>query len=103
VTFDPKRVPEYSNVPTIEEVGLAEVSGSPWFGFSAPSGTPKPIIDKLAGVLEKLQNDPALVKRMEDLGYNYNVLGPAESEALIKRERIKYGKIAADGRLDRPN
>ena len=103
VTFDPQRVPEFPNVPTIEEVGLAEVAGSPWFGFSAPAGTPKPIIDKLAGVLAKLQKDPALVKRLHELGYNYKVFGPAESAAIIAKERGEYGKIAAGGRLDRPN
>lgn len=103
VTFDPKRLPEYPNVPTIDEVGLAQVSGSPWFGFSAPAGTPKPIVDKLAGAFQKLQQDPALVNRLNQLGYIYNVLGPKESAALIAKERSEYGKIAAGGRLDKPN
>jgi len=31
------------------------------------------------------------------------VLGPKESAALIAKERSEYGKIAAGGRLDKPN
>jgi tripartite-type tricarboxylate transporter receptor subunit TctC len=102
-TLEPERVPDYPKVPTVAEVGLPQLTGSPWFGFVAPAGTPKPIIDKLAGVFAQLQKDPALVKRLNAVGYTLRVAGPEESAAIIAKERSAFGKIATGGRLDRPN
>jgi tripartite-type tricarboxylate transporter receptor subunit TctC len=102
-TLEPKRVPDYPDIPTVAEVGLPELTGSPWFGFVAPAATPPAIVNKLASVLAKLQSDPALNKRLNDLGYKLRVVGPAESKAIIEKERLAFGKIAAGGRLDKPN
>jgi tripartite-type tricarboxylate transporter receptor subunit TctC len=102
-TLEPKRVPDYPDVPTFAEVGLPELTGSPWFGFFAPAATPAAIIDKLAGVFAKLQADAALNKRLNDLGYDLRVVGPADAKALLEKERVAFGKVAAGGRLDKPN
>ena len=39
-----------------------------WAGMYAPKGTPKEIVDKLAAALDKALDDPAVVKRLGDLG-----------------------------------
>jgi len=39
-----------------------------WAGIFAAKGTPKPIVDRLATALAKALDDPALQKRMADLG-----------------------------------
>jgi tripartite-type tricarboxylate transporter receptor subunit TctC len=102
-TLEPKRVPAYPDVPTMTEVGLPQVTGSPWFGFTAPAGVPKPIIEKLAAAFAKTQEDATLVKKLASVGYALRVLGPADSAAVFAKERAEYGKIAASGRLDKPN
>jgi tripartite-type tricarboxylate transporter receptor subunit TctC len=102
-TLEAKRLPNYPDVPTMTEVGLPQVAGSPWFGFSAPAGVPRPIIDKLAAAIAKTQQDTALVKKLNAVGYELRVLGPDESAAVFAKERAQYGKIAADGRLDKAN
>lgn len=102
-TLEDKRAPDFPNVPTVAEAGLPELTGSPWFGFVAPAATPPAIVNKLAGVFSQLQSDAALVKRLNDVGYTLKVTGPAESKALIEAERRAFGKIAAGGRLDKPN
>jgi tripartite-type tricarboxylate transporter receptor subunit TctC len=102
-TLEPNRVPEYSDIPTFAEVGLPELTGSPWFGFVAPAATPPAIVSKLAGVFAKLQSDAALTKRLNDLGYTLRMTGPDESKTIIENERRAFGKIAAGGRLDKPN
>jgi len=102
-TLEPQRVPAYAQVPTMTEAGLPDVAGSPWFGFTAPAATPKPIIDKLAAAFAKTQGDAALVKKLNSVGYELRVLGPAESAAVFAKERAEYGKIAAGGRLDKAN
>ena len=102
-TLESKRVPAYPDVPTMTEVGLPQVTGSPWFGFTAPAAVPKPIIDKLAAAFAKTQQDTALVKKLNAVGYELRVLGPDESAAVFAKERAQYGKIAAEGRLDKAN
>jgi tripartite-type tricarboxylate transporter receptor subunit TctC len=102
-TLEAERVADFPDVPTVAEAGLPELTGSPWFGFVAPAATPRAIIDKLAGVFSRLQSDAALIKRLGDVGYRLKVAGPDESAAIIDRERREFGKIAAGGRLEKPN
>src|SRR5665647_1384167 len=46
------------NLPTVAESGLPGFDTSLWFGVVAPAGTPRPIIDKLAGAInEALKNE----------------------------------------------
>lgn len=62
-----QRLPTLPNVPTAKEGGL-DYQMSIWAGIFAPKGTPKPIVDKLAGALSKALDDPAVQKRLGDLG-----------------------------------
>jgi len=65
-----KRSPMLPGVPTTTEAGLPQFNLTVWFGLSAPKGTPKPIIDKLNKALGVALNDPNVVKRFADLGYD---------------------------------
>ena len=40
-----------------------------WFGLSAPRGIPRPIIEKLNLALGVALDDPIVVERFADLGY----------------------------------
>ena len=44
-----ERVPGVEEVPTIVEAGGPPIEGSSWVMFLAPAGTPKEIVDRLAG------------------------------------------------------
>ncbi|HWL83164.1 MAG TPA: tripartite tricarboxylate transporter substrate binding protein [Roseomonas sp.] len=54
------------NVPTSAEAGLPGYKAYSWFGLFAPTGTPQPIIDKMAQATEKALTDPALAKKLND-------------------------------------
>jgi len=102
-TLEQKRVPDFPSVPTMAESGLAEVTSAAWFGFTAPAATPPAIVNKLAGAFRRTQEDAALVKKLRDLGYALNVVGPAEFAGIIAKERAEYGKVAEGGRLEKAN
>ena len=54
-----KRTRELPDVPTLGEAGVPDVVVGLWSGFFVPTGTPKPIIDKLARELrEVILNTP---------------------------------------------
>jgi tripartite-type tricarboxylate transporter receptor subunit TctC len=44
-----KRQSALPDVPTLSELGLGEFDIAPWFGVVVPAGTPRPIIERLAG------------------------------------------------------
>jgi tripartite-type tricarboxylate transporter receptor subunit TctC len=69
VTGD-KRSPMLPGVPTTKEAGLPQFNLTVWFGLSAPKGTPQPVVDKLNKALGVALNDPNVVKRFADLGYD---------------------------------
>ena len=62
------RSPAIPNVPSAKEVGDPNFSINIWSAVFAPKGTPKPIVAKLSAALDKALDDPALQKRMIDLG-----------------------------------
>jgi tripartite-type tricarboxylate transporter receptor subunit TctC len=102
-TLNAKRVASFPNAPTMAEAGLPAVTAAIWFGYLAPAGTPKPIIDKLGAAFRKLQSDAALDKRLAGLGAELKITGPAEFGRIISEDRQRYGKIVKDGNLAKLN
>jgi tripartite-type tricarboxylate transporter receptor subunit TctC len=48
------------DVPTMAEAGVPDFDASIWFGLSAPAGTPRPVIDRLAAAVnEALRSEEA--------------------------------------------
>jgi tripartite-type tricarboxylate transporter receptor subunit TctC len=56
------------DVPSAKEAGLPKYQLSIWSAIFAPKGTPKPVAAKLSDALNKALDDPALVKRLAELG-----------------------------------
>jgi tripartite-type tricarboxylate transporter receptor subunit TctC len=52
-TFGEQRHPEFPNVPTLMESGLADRGAMSWFGIAAPAGTPLPVRERIAATLEQ--------------------------------------------------
>jgi tripartite-type tricarboxylate transporter receptor subunit TctC len=63
----PQRLATLPNVPTAKELGV-DYTMDIWAGIFAPKGTPKEIVDRLADALDKSLDDPAVAKRLTELG-----------------------------------
>jgi tripartite-type tricarboxylate transporter receptor subunit TctC len=63
-----KRVAIIPEVPTSGEQGLPGVEASVWNAFFLPKGTPDAIVRKLNAAVNQSLENPALRKRLEDLG-----------------------------------
>jgi tripartite-type tricarboxylate transporter receptor subunit TctC len=98
-TLNANRLEALPNVPTMAEVGRSEMTGTIWFGYLAPSKTPKPIVDKLARAFAQLRSDADLSRRLSELGAELAPIGPAEFAKLIESDRKRYGQIVRDGNL----
>ena len=90
-----ERLSVLPNVPTAKEAGI-NYQMSIWAGIFAPKGTPKPIIDKLAGALERALDNPAVQERLADLGGSLPTKGertPAKFAGFVKAEIARWSPI----------
>ncbi len=71
-----------------------EVTG--WYGFVAPAGTPKPIVDKLNAGFVKVLNTKELRERMSAQGIDPMTSTPAELGKLIRSEIVKWEKVVKE-------
>jgi tripartite-type tricarboxylate transporter receptor subunit TctC len=65
----PQRLALVPDVPTVAEAGVPGYQFSCWYGMLVPAATPKPIVATLHDATVKVLNDPAIKKRLEELGY----------------------------------
>jgi tripartite-type tricarboxylate transporter receptor subunit TctC len=57
-------------VPTFAEAGVSSSEFSVWVGFLAPAGTPKDIVDKLNREIVAILREPAMTRRLLELGFD---------------------------------
>jgi tripartite-type tricarboxylate transporter receptor subunit TctC len=65
---DSKRLAAAPDIPTAEEAGLPGFHMTLWNGLWVPKGTPKDAIAKLNAAAVEAMADPAVQKRLNDLG-----------------------------------
>jgi tripartite-type tricarboxylate transporter receptor subunit TctC len=90
------RSPALPNVPSAKEVGDSEYQINVWSAIFAPKGTPKPIADKLSDALNKALDDPAVSKRLVELGGTVPPAaerGPAPLASLLKADIARWNPI----------
>ena len=95
----PKRHPTLPDVQTVAEAGYPSLEMSVWYGLFAPAGTPQPIIDKLNASVIDVGRDPALQKRLAELGHETSTLTPPQIAELIRKDSANWAKAAAAGNI----
>jgi tripartite-type tricarboxylate transporter receptor subunit TctC len=98
---NPRRLPEYPDVPTMGELGFEGVGTLAWQAMFAPAGTPKPVLDTLSkGILEAMEQ-PA-VKAVFTKQY-FNIV-PSKSaddaKAWLAQEIANWRKITQEVKID---
>jgi tripartite-type tricarboxylate transporter receptor subunit TctC len=97
--LSPNRSPIFPDVPTIAESGFPGFEASVWYGLVAPIATPKPIVAKLHGEVQKALQTKEVRERMNAVGGEV-VPGSAEMFAnLIRSERQRYTKLVKEANI----
>ena len=87
-----KRSPELPDVPTVAET-VPGYEASAFFGFGVPHGTLKPIVDKLNAEINAALKDPAMLKKLADLG-GIPAPGTADDfKTFLANETAKWEKV----------
>ena len=79
-----KRAKALPDVPTFKELGYEFIEGA-YRGAAVPPGTPKEIRETLEKAFEKINYDPVVIKKMEDLGFIMEYYGEDDSKKLVEK------------------
>ena len=89
-----QRLRTMPNLPTMQEQGIKDFDCYTWNAILAPAGTPQPIVDKLSAATQKAMQDPAVIKRLQDVGVDPTPgRGPKETADFMKAELAKWAPI----------
>lgn len=91
----PERDPSLPDLPTIAE-SLDGYEAVGWFGFVAPAGTPKEVVNKLNAAINDALSLSQVNKTMRTLGLIPVRESPEYFAALLKRESEVYRKLVED-------
>lgn len=77
------------NVPAVAEA-LPGYSMDGWLGLSAPAGTPKPILERMNGLLREALSDPTIKAGLENQGLVPTALNIDEQIAWVAADRKRW-------------
>jgi tripartite-type tricarboxylate transporter receptor subunit TctC len=92
----PTRIKALPDLPTIAEAGVPGYGATGWFSVVAPAGTPRPIIDKLNGLLMAFINRPETQAKMNALAITPRTSTPDELAQFIPTEIKKWAQVVKD-------
>jgi tripartite-type tricarboxylate transporter receptor subunit TctC len=89
----------YPDVPTLDEAGLKGFDADTLFGFYAPAGTPKAIVDRLNGEINRILGTKAVADRVAALGGAVVPMTPAQFDAKAKDDYQRFGAIIKERKI----
>jgi tripartite-type tricarboxylate transporter receptor subunit TctC len=90
----PARLPQFPNVPTLVEAGIAPSSLMPnYFALAAPAGTPAPLIARLNAAMRQALQVPELIERLRGGGLTAEPSSPEELQAIISADIRHFGEL----------
>lgn len=94
LTTGARKIPALPQVPTAREAGLPELEIVTWAGFFAPSGTSRPVIDRLNAAFGEVLSQPALRSRWQAQGSEPVHSSPDDFLAFWNAERVKWKRLS---------
>jgi tripartite-type tricarboxylate transporter receptor subunit TctC len=97
------RLPEFPDVPTMQEAGFADVGTIAWQAVFAPAGTPKEIIDILQKASIQAMQVPAAKKVFAEQNFNIVPTGSVEeAKPWLAQEIAIWSKITQEVKIEVP-
>jgi tripartite-type tricarboxylate transporter receptor subunit TctC len=97
-----QRYPGFPELPTVAESGVPGYEASAWFGVVVPAATPREVIARLNGEINKAVNLPDMKERLAQQGATPAPGSPEDFAAWIRAEIAKWAKVikASGARVD---
>jgi tripartite-type tricarboxylate transporter receptor subunit TctC len=81
------------DVPTAKQAGLSGYEATIWLGLMAPTGTPKPIVEKLNAAVNAAIKRPEIVKLWADQGAAPMSMTPDEFDKYLRNDIVKWAEV----------
>ena len=94
-----QRSPRMPNVPTMIEAGVKDFEITAWFGFMAPGGTPKAIVDKVSKDIQTVLKNPDINKQITDTVAEVIGSTPEEYDTFIRAEIKKWADVIVKAKI----
>jgi tripartite-type tricarboxylate transporter receptor subunit TctC len=91
-----QRWPTMADVPTMGEAGVKNFVVTSWAAFVVPAGTPRVIIDKIAGAMKKIAAEEDVQKRFLVGGARVLSSTPEGALAYAAKERAVWKDVVAE-------
>lgn len=93
---DKERSPLLPNVPTVAEVGLKDLTASPWFVLVAPANTPPEIIERMNRAAVEALKSNEIRKAFAAQGMDPVWSTPEEASTFIRGEIARWAKVVRE-------
>jgi tripartite-type tricarboxylate transporter receptor subunit TctC len=94
-----QRIVSYPNLPTIAESGFPGYDATPWFGLLAPAGTPRDIVQRLAGEVTAAVEVPEVAERIRSFSLEPTPLGPDAFGQLMRSDFDKWQRVVREAKI----
>lgn len=89
-----KRIAALPDVPVMPELGYKDMKTGSWQGIYVPTGTPRPVIDRLFAATQKVMADGDVVHRINDSGAEVVVsASPEEFTVFMKEQNERFVQV----------
>jgi tripartite-type tricarboxylate transporter receptor subunit TctC len=90
-----KRWPTLPDIPTMDEAGITDFIITSWAAFVVPSGTPRPIVDKLSVAQRRIAAEQSVQERFLIAGARVLSSTPEGAIAFAAKERAMWKDVVA--------
>jgi tripartite-type tricarboxylate transporter receptor subunit TctC len=87
------RLAALPNVPTAAEAGIKDFEVSSWFGLHTHAQAPKAMVERVAAEVQKIVQQPDIVKRFADQGGQITFMNPTDFGRYQTVEYERWGKV----------
>jgi tripartite-type tricarboxylate transporter receptor subunit TctC len=91
-----RRLPSLPDVPTLTELGYADMEDYTWVGLFVPAGTPRAVVQKLNDAVLRAVQAPDLKERLDQLAFEVTAAPLDKTNQYLRSELVKWAKVVRD-------
>lgn len=94
-----ERTSDLPDTPTVNESGLPGFETIAWFGLLAPTGTPRPVVDRLHAACVTIAKMPDVVAPVRKIGGFPRATTPEQFHERVRNDVAKWQRLVAEKNL----
>ncbi len=91
-----RRLASLPDVPTLGELGFADMEDYTWVGLFVPVGTPRDVAQKLNDAVMRAVQSADVRERLDALAFEPTAAPLRETADYVRAELVKWGKVVRD-------